>query len=151
TVTRAGAIAALAAGAQQMHDLIPLDPAVPALGMLTEAEVDAMMAYATAEKAAATRAIYNANWRAFSAWAAPASPRRCQPAQAGSPPTSRIWPRPEGAEIAVPRGCRLRPVEAVQAWLAAAGITEGPVFRSVLKGGRVQQGPLPARFVAARS
>ena len=30
----------------------------------------------------------------------------------------------------------------------AAGITEGPVFRSVLKGGRVQPGRLPARFVA---
>ena len=39
-------------------------------------------------------------------------------------------------------------VEAVQTWLAAAGITEGPVFRSVLKGGRVQPGHLPGRFVA---
>ena len=40
----------------------------------------------------------------------------------------------EGAEIAIPRGYRLRPVEAVQTWLAAAEISTGPVFRPVLKG-----------------
>jgi integrase len=34
-------------------------------------------------------------------------------------------------EIAIPRGYRLRPVEAVQAWLQAASITTGPVFRRV--------------------
>jgi integrase len=38
----------------------------------------------------------------------------------------------EGQEIAIPRGFRLRPVEAVQAWLTAAGITEGPLFRRVI-------------------
>ncbi len=43
----------------------------------------------------------------------------------------------QGAEVAIPRGYRLRPVEAVQAWLAAAAIENGPVFRSVGKGGRV--------------
>ena len=48
----------------------------------------------------------------------------------------------EGQEIAIPRGTHLRPVETLQAWLAAAGITEGPVFRPVLKGGRVRPGPL---------
>ena len=37
-----------------------------------------------------------------------------------------------GQEIAIPRGYRLRPVEAVQAWLEAAGITEGPVFRPIV-------------------
>jgi len=31
----------------------------------------------------------------------------------------------EGQEIVIPRGLRIRPVEAVQAWLQAAGITEG--------------------------
>jgi hypothetical protein len=36
-----------------------------------------------------------------------------------------------GQEIAIPRGYRLRPVEAMQAWLAAAEISSGPVFRSV--------------------
>ena len=43
----------------------------------------------------------------------------------------------QGAEIAIPRGYRLRPVEAVQMWLAAAEISRGSVFRSVARGGRV--------------
>jgi len=42
----------------------------------------------------------------------------------------------QGAEVAIPRGYRLRPVEAVQTWLAAE-ITAGPVFRAVARGGRV--------------
>ena len=42
----------------------------------------------------------------------------------------------EGQEIAIPRGFRLRPVEgkeeeAVQSWLEAAGIVEGPLFRRI--------------------
>jgi len=37
----------------------------------------------------------------------------------------------------------------LQIWFAAAGITEGPAFPSVLEGGRVQAGHLPGRFVAA--
>ena len=53
-----------------MHDLIPLDPALPALGMLTEAEVDATMAYAQAEKATSTREAYASDWRDFAAWCA---------------------------------------------------------------------------------
>jgi site-specific recombinase XerD len=55
----------------------------------------------------------------------------------------------EGAEIAIPRGYRLRPVEAVQTWLAAAEISAGPLFRPVLKGGRLQPEPLTA-FSAAQ-
>jgi site-specific recombinase XerD len=43
----------------------------------------------------------------------------------------------QGQEVAIPRGYRLRPVEAVQSWLAAAEINSGPVFRAVGKGGRV--------------
>jgi hypothetical protein len=50
----------------------------------------------------------------------------------------------QGAEVAILRGCRLRPVEAVQMWLAAAEICTGPVFRPVLKGQRVQAVPLSA-------
>jgi hypothetical protein len=53
-----------------VHDLIPLDPALPALGVLTEAEVDATMAYAQAEKAQATRRAYATDWRDFAAWCA---------------------------------------------------------------------------------
>jgi integrase len=48
-----------------------------------------------------------------------------------------------GQEIAVPRGLKLCPVASLQAWLSAAGITEGKVFRAVLQGGRVQQSITP--------
>ena len=43
----------------------------------------------------------------------------------------------QGQEIAIPRGYKLRPVEAVQTWLAAASISTGPMFRAVGRGGRV--------------
>jgi site-specific recombinase XerD len=43
-----------------------------------------------------------------------------------------------GQEIAIPRGYKLRPVEALQTWLAAAEIESGAIFRPVLLGGRVQ-------------
>jgi integrase len=55
----------------------------------------------------------------------------------------------EGAEVAILRGCRIRPVEAVQSWLAAAAFSTGPVFRSVAKGGCVQAVPL-SPFSAAQ-
>lgn len=54
-----------------------------------------------------------------------------------------------GQEIAVPRGCRIEPVRLVQAWLKAAGITEGYVFRPVAKGGRVLNEPLTGHSAAA--
>jgi site-specific recombinase XerD len=44
----------------------------------------------------------------------------------------------QGQEIAIPHGNRLRPVQALRAWLDAASITDGPIFRSIAKGGRVQ-------------
>ncbi len=53
-----------------------------------------------------------------------------------------------GQEVAIPRGGRLRPVEAVRAWLNTAGITEGPVFRRVRKNGRIGDEPLNAESVA---
>jgi hypothetical protein len=54
-----------------MHDLIPLGPAaLPALGTLTDAEIDATKAYGAAEKALATRAAYLSDWRDFAAWCA---------------------------------------------------------------------------------
>ncbi len=55
----------------------------------------------------------------------------------------------QGQEIAIPRGYRPRPVEAVQTWLAAAEINDGPVFRPVLKGSRIQATTLAAHAVAA--
>jgi len=48
----------------------------------------------------------------------------------------------QGQEIAIPRGYRLRPVEAVQQWLTAAEINAGPVFRAVALGDRVSDQPL---------
>jgi integrase len=44
----------------------------------------------------------------------------------------------QGQEVAIPRGYKLRPVEAVQTWLVAAEISTGPVFRAV---GRVRARP----------
>jgi site-specific recombinase XerD len=58
----------------------------------------------------------------------------------------------QGAEIAIPRGARLRPVEAVQTWLTHAAITDGPLFRAVIweNGAMVaREGPLGAENVAA--
>jgi hypothetical protein len=43
----------------------------------------------------------------------------------------------QGAEVAILRGCRLLPVEAVQMSLGAAEICTGPVFRAVALGGKV--------------
>jgi integrase len=44
----------------------------------------------------------------------------------------------EGRIIAVAAGIRLRPIAAVRAWLDAAQITTGPVFRAINKAGRCQ-------------
>lgn len=51
-------------------------------------------------------------------------------------------------EILVSRDHPLWPVAAVEAWLAAAEINSGPVFRPVLKGSRLQPAPLSDRAVA---
>jgi integrase len=53
-----------------------------------------------------------------------------------------------GAEIPVPRGGKLRPVEALEAWLGGAEITEGPVFRSIGKGDRVSDKRLSGNAIA---
>jgi site-specific recombinase XerD len=55
----------------------------------------------------------------------------------------------EGHVIPIPRGYRLRPVATVQAWLAAAGITEGFVFRQIHRSGVVRQSGLRGHAVAA--
>ena len=53
-----------------------------------------------------------------------------------------------GQEVAIPRGYRLRPVEAVQTWLAAAEISAGPVFRSITRGGRISSKALMSDSVS---
>ena len=42
----------------------------------------------------------------------------------------------KGQQVAIPNG-RLKAVDAIEAWRKAAGITTGPLFRGVAKGGRV--------------
>jgi len=74
-----------------MHNLIPLPAVEP--GALTTAEIDATMAFAEAEKSAATRKAYALDWPISSLGATPAAPRRYRRTQASSRPISRIWPR----------------------------------------------------------
>jgi site-specific recombinase XerD len=252
-----------------MHDLIPIDATPP--GTLTEAEIDATMAFAKAQHSPATRRCYASDWTDFAAWCAergasalPAHQRLVAAylswlAQSGrkastigrraaaiahrhklaghEPPTngegvkatlrgirrtigtapdqkaaitantlrsmldlcpntlrghrdrallalgfagafrrselcnlqlsdlsetpdglmirirhSKTDQEGQGQEIAIPRGARLRPVEAVQTWLDAAKITDGPLFRAVIweNGTMVaRDGPLGAENVAA--
>lgn len=54
----------------------------------------------------------------------------------------------EGADIPIPRGGKLKPVDALEAWLKAAEITEGPIFREVDRHGRVGETALSDRSVA---
>jgi site-specific recombinase XerD len=54
----------------------------------------------------------------------------------------------EGATIAIARGTIACPVRALRAWLDAAGIESGALFRSVNKAGRVASGRLTDRSVA---
>jgi site-specific recombinase XerD len=53
-----------------------------------------------------------------------------------------------GHVIAIPRGMIACPVAALKAWHEAAAITEGPVFRPIAKGGRIQAARLTDRSVA---
>jgi integrase len=53
-----------------------------------------------------------------------------------------------GREVIVPYGRTACPIKALDAWLSAAGITEGPVFRSMHKGGRVGANRLSPEAVA---
>jgi site-specific recombinase XerD len=53
-----------------------------------------------------------------------------------------------GVDIPVPRGGKLQPVAALSAWLQAASIAEGPIFREVDRHGRVGATALSDRSVA---
>jgi integrase len=63
----------------------------------------------------------------------------------------------EGVQIPIPRGGRLKAIEALEAWLAAAKIADGPVFVSIGKGARVSRkrlsdnaiGEIVKRYAAA--
>jgi site-specific recombinase XerD len=55
----------------------------------------------------------------------------------------------EGQVIAIPNGTRFRGVDSLMAWLDAANITEGYLFRPIKKGGLVQTMALTDRSVAS--
>ena len=61
---------------------------------------------------------------------------------------SKCDPEGRGEIIAVPRGNVVCPVAALKKWLEAAGITTGPVFRPIAKGGHVQDTRLTDRSIA---
>ena len=48
----------------------------------------------------------------------------------------------KGQTIAVPEGKTIRPIDCVQAWLSVSHITHGPLFRTMKRGGAVQERPL---------
>jgi site-specific recombinase XerD len=54
----------------------------------------------------------------------------------------------QGQEIAVPRGSRACPVVALRAWLDAAGIEDGPLFRRLRRGGHVTEDAISPRTIA---
>jgi hypothetical protein len=59
-------------------------------------------------------------------------------AAAASPRSLQVRGRlRQGVTIAIARGVTTCPVKAVKAWLQAAGISEGPLFYPVAKGGRL--------------
>lgn len=54
----------------------------------------------------------------------------------------------KGAVIAIVHGTAACPVAAYKAWIEAANISTGPVFRPIAKGGRLQEARLTGRSVA---
>ena len=53
-----------------------------------------------------------------------------------------------GQVVGITRGSKLCPVQAIQAWLAAAGIATGPVFRGVNRHGQVSSTGITPQVVA---
>jgi hypothetical protein len=69
------------------------------------------------------------------------------PLEARNTMSARPARRGHGETIAIVRGSAACPVKAVKAWLAAAGSSEGPLFRPVAKGGRLGAQRLSATAV----
>ena len=53
-----------------------------------------------------------------------------------------------GNFVSIPHGSRLRPIRALKDWLEASGIADGPIFRPIRKGGKVEAARLTDRSVA---
>src|SRR5260370_38045 len=106
-------------------------------------------AYLAAEKSSSTRRAYRSDWAHFSAWFA-AALRRSELVDLKVKDVewrpkgillhlrrSKTDQEGKGRAIPVPRGRALKPVAALEAWLQASGIAEGPIFREVDRHGRV--------------
>jgi site-specific recombinase XerD len=63
-------------------------------------------------------------------------------------PRSKTDQEGKGQTVAVPFGAKLCPVKTLKAWLEAAKIIEGPVFRSISKADRVLRRGIDGRQVA---
>jgi site-specific recombinase XerD len=55
----------------------------------------------------------------------------------------------QGVTIAIVPGSVACPLKAIKAWLDAAGITEGALFRAVTKGGKISAAPLGSKAVGS--
>ena len=53
-----------------------------------------------------------------------------------------------GNFVSIPHGSRLRPIRALKDWLETAGVVDGPIFRPIRKGGRIEAQRLTDRSVA---
>ena len=60
---------------------------------------------------------------------------------------SKVDQEGEGAIVAIPHGDRLRPVASLDAWLTAAGVTNGYLFRRLSRSGRVTDDPMSSHAV----
>ena len=63
-------------------------------------------------------------------------------------PRSKSDQEGRGREVVIPYGRTTCPVKALDAWLSASGITDGPVFRRMRKGGRLGTNRLSPEAVA---
>lgn len=114
-----------------MHDLIPLSPS--AAGALALAEVEAVRAFADAEKAVSTRRAYSSDWAIFHGWCVP---RGHAPLPA-TPATIAAFLAAE-AEAGSKASTINRRVAAIRYAHKLAGITEPPtnteLVRATLRG-----------------
>jgi len=125
---------------------VPAPAGAPAL---PTGEIEAAAGYARAEKAPATRRAYGTDFAIFRAWCAE---RGADPLRAAALRVtirrSKTDQEGLGAVVALPRGAVACPVAAFKAWIRAAGITAGPVFRPIAKGERLWNARLTDRSVA---
>lgn len=54
----------------------------------------------------------------------------------------------QGQTIAIPEGTHIRPVERLQRWLDVSGTTDGPLFQTLWRGGRLRGRPLHPTDIA---